>query len=281
MESSEECWSAEQLRAAEAQIEEQKRAWELKRLAALSGNDDERNLNESDPDALLTYSHQDAANQVKRKPGKPRNVKSKLSQATANHSPDPSSNSTVAGGKRRRRQNVTNPEKTTPVETAETTVVVAKNEPDKCPLTVSTPPPSQQPRRKRIRAARSEPTTPDGTLDESDSQSHNASPVPTMGDGSKTLSPRTRSRGTVNINLWTLDAKPLIPPARASPSPKLTSNKAKDGCCNSPSPTVSETYSNGCTEPATDGGLAVPVKKAKLAAAGDAAEPDLDLDVVS
>ncbi|KAI9564810.1 hypothetical protein GHT06_008551 [Daphnia sinensis] len=71
MESSEECWSAEQLRAAEAQIEEQKRAWELKRLATLTGNDDERGvLNDSNggitlepDDGLLTYSHQDSVNQ--------------------------------------------------------------------------------------------------------------------------------------------------------------------------------------------------------------------------
>ncbi|EFX80979.1 hypothetical protein DAPPUDRAFT_21484, partial [Daphnia pulex] len=71
MESSEECWSAEQLRAAEAQIEEQKRAWELKRLATLSGNDDERGrLNDSiggvsleNDGGLLTYAHQDSVNQ--------------------------------------------------------------------------------------------------------------------------------------------------------------------------------------------------------------------------
>merc|ERR1740128_1416455 len=72
MENSEACWSAEQLKAAEAQIEEQKKQWELRRVASLTGVDDERNNGletlsncaDAEAGALLTYSHQDSVNQI-------------------------------------------------------------------------------------------------------------------------------------------------------------------------------------------------------------------------
>lgn len=66
-------WTAEQLRAAEAEIEQQKREWEANRLAALQKQEeDEKRAAEEDD--LLTYSREDAQNQVnnnkfsKRKP---------------------------------------------------------------------------------------------------------------------------------------------------------------------------------------------------------------------
>jgi len=70
----------EQLR----QIEEQKKNWEMKRMAAMSGNDNEcfdPLTGEPDSNGLLTYN--DAVNQVKKKkPGRPR-TKSNLSQSAA------------------------------------------------------------------------------------------------------------------------------------------------------------------------------------------------------
>lgn len=41
-------------------------------------------------------------------------------------------------------------------------------------------------------------------------------------DGKNTSSPRTRSRGTVNVNLWTLDDSPILPPKRQKTFSKLS-----------------------------------------------------------
>lgn len=57
-------WTAEQLRAAEAEIEQQKREWEANRLATLKKvEEDARRATEEEND-LLTYSREDAQNQV-------------------------------------------------------------------------------------------------------------------------------------------------------------------------------------------------------------------------
>lgn len=60
-------WTAEQLRAAEAEIEQQKREWEANRLAALrKAEDDERRAQEEENE-VLTFSREDAKNQVNKK----------------------------------------------------------------------------------------------------------------------------------------------------------------------------------------------------------------------
>lgn len=264
MENSEECWSVEQLRAAEAQIEEQKRAWEMKRLAALTGNDDERGiLNDSvggigsEPDGLLTYSHQDAVNQVKKKPGKPRN-KSNLNQSIS--TPTEPSRGIV---RRKRRSHVK--------VSSESSEVQAKKEAIDDSVLDSTIPETDDSqlcvtpekfRRKRVRGlVNSGSTTPDVSDD--------ASPVVNQ---AKALSPRTRSRGTVNINLWTLDVKPLLPGAKTIPSPKASSNKVKDG--RSPVP-ANDVFSNGC-----ESENHIPSKKVKRTLSPDL-DNEPDLDVVS
>lgn len=56
-------WTAEQLRAAEAEIEQQKREWEANRLAAIKKEEDEEKR-AADEDEMLTYSREDAQNQV-------------------------------------------------------------------------------------------------------------------------------------------------------------------------------------------------------------------------
>lgn len=235
METSEECWSAEQLRLAEAQIEEQKRAWELKRLAALSGGDERNGTGapSHDADAPLTYAHQDAANQVKRRPGRPR-TKSNLNQSLA--SPASLPDATPPGGKRRGRRKKLAHTLSAPGE-------LVKKEPDgDC-----TP---DRPRRRRT-------ATPGDAVEPPVDDCSPAS------GSSRALSPRTRSRGTVNINLWTLDVKPLTPGARASPL------KGRDGA----SPVPETGLSNG---DAANG--AVPSKRARLAS--DPVDVDPDLDVV-
>lgn len=269
MESSEECWSAEQLRAAEAQIEEQKRAWELKRLATLTGNDDERGvLNDSNggvtlepDDGLLTYSHQDSVNQVKKKPGRPRS-KSNLNRSVGT----PSDVSCVSAPIRRKKRNhlkvsnelieVASIETVLKTEVVDCSLDANIMETDDSQLCVT----PEQSKRKRTRVSlKSESTTPDVSDDAS-----------SLSNSAKALSPRTRSRGTVNINLWTLDVKPLLPGVKGIPSPKTTTNKVKDGCSPVPS---NDVFSNGCESENN-----VPSKKAKRGLSAELdIDPDLDL----
>lgn len=56
-------WTAEQLRAAEAEIEQQKREWEANRLAAIK-KEEEDEKRAAEEDEMLTYSREDAQNQV-------------------------------------------------------------------------------------------------------------------------------------------------------------------------------------------------------------------------
>lgn len=57
-------WTAEQLRAAEAEIEQQKREWEANRLAALKKAEEDEKRAQAEENDLLTYSREDAKNQV-------------------------------------------------------------------------------------------------------------------------------------------------------------------------------------------------------------------------
>lgn len=264
METSEECWSAEQLRLAEAQIEEQKRAWELKRIAALSGNGDDRGtLNDSlggapqEPDGLLTYAHEDAVTQVKRKPGRPR-TKSNLSQSIAS---EPSPSTTPPGRKGRRRRKLAQ-------SLSAPTDLVVKKEPNhfdgENSFDANTSSISVTPERSRRRRQR-DSTSSD--LNMSETVFDDGSP----GAGNaKALSPRTRSRGTVNINLWTLDVKPLLPGAKTVSSPRSSSNKSKESC--SPVPANEISLSNGDVSDSP-----VPSKKAKLVSSDLDGDPDLDV----
>lgn len=59
-------WTAEQLRAAEEEIEAQKREWEANRLAALQ-KEEEMLKKEAEADEMLTYNRKDASNQVNNK----------------------------------------------------------------------------------------------------------------------------------------------------------------------------------------------------------------------
>lgn len=276
VEKSEECWSAEQLRVAEAQIEEQKKNWEMKRMAAMSGNDNDECFDaitgEPDSNGLLTYS--DAVNQVKKKkPGRPR-TKSNLSQSAAVVGPvvTPSSkqSSPVKGnsGKRRsgrkQHQVATSNDSLECFSTKEPLHITSVSIESEDRPESSTPDFSS---RKRTRlSTRSEPVTPDlETLvaDESQSQIVSSSNSVT----SRALSPRTRSRGAVKINLWSLDAKPHLPGS----SPKALPNRVKSEDC-SPSP---ELGSNGVDLESVV--TAVPTKKFRL----NELETDPDLDVVS
>lgn len=227
IENSEACWSAEQLKAAEAQIEEQKKQWELRRLAALTGNDDERNGGDSlcgESDGLLTYSHQDSVNQVKKKSSRCR-TRSQISQPQQQLAESQPLDTAVNCNQRTERR----------MKTQEMDLDDGLMTPNR--------------KRTRSSATRDGSVTPEVSLDIESGDS------PVLQNNSSAHSPRTRSRGSVNINLWTLDSK--------------LGTKT--------SPTLPKT--NGC-----DSSEKVPIKKLKMKPASAAAaelETESDLDVVS
>lgn len=71
-------WTAEQLRAAEAEIEQQKREWEANRLAALKKAEEDAKRAAEEENDMLTYSREDAQNQVNNKSNKRRPVNRRL-----------------------------------------------------------------------------------------------------------------------------------------------------------------------------------------------------------
>lgn len=71
-------WTAEQLRVAEAEIEQQKREWEANRLAALKKAEEDAKRAEEEENDLLTYSREDAKNQVNNKSLKRKPVNRRL-----------------------------------------------------------------------------------------------------------------------------------------------------------------------------------------------------------
>ncbi|XP_061401192.1 helicase domino-like, partial [Musca vetustissima] len=96
-------WTAEQLRAAEEELEAQKREWEANRLAALQ-KEEEMLKQEAENDEMLTYSRKDATNQVNRQKT---NVKTNSKRTNMARNRDRGS-ATAANNKRRRLQQLRN-----------------------------------------------------------------------------------------------------------------------------------------------------------------------------
>lgn len=184
IEETESAWSAEQLAAAAREIEDQKREWEQNRLAAMR-EEEERRARELDEDAdMLTYTREDATNQVSTKTKK---LKTKR----------------VAPKFKRRRMNIRT---RTFSESGQRTS-----------------------RRQLVKAVAAAAAADDsdagggGTRLNGDTDSGNSRDS-VQSESDLTLaalkapsnhvdqnSPRTRSRGTVAINLWTLDVSPILP----------------------------------------------------------------------
>ena len=260
METSEECWSLEQLRAAEAQIEEQKKAWELKRVASLTADAAIDEMNSQSAAAadsvgqMLTYSHEDSVNQVNNSKQTTTNTKQLRNSSCGSSASNRHRDQGGAGPSSSNSRCNNNAAKIGKRVGSRSTSTSAP-----CPATV--PRPKRAPRarigivaddanshgansnltscetvvdhrhhglengdavdtvdkrRKRTRSAvcktlESTPTT-STTPDLVDESAAAAAAASSGGEGVppvKGVSPRTRSRGTVNINLWTLDAKRL------------------------------------------------------------------------
>lgn len=173
VEESESAWSAEQLAAAEAEIEQQKRDWELGRLRALQEQqreeeEEEERLAEASPSDMLTYSSRDSHTQV---------------------------NSNSRGGRRRSVANQRQP-------------VRGRGTKRKLNTRAAGEKPQENGGVSNCSGSESSSSSEQSDEEsESESGSESASPNNSIDPNS----PRTRSRGAVKINLWTLDVSPILP----------------------------------------------------------------------
>nr|CAD7440361.1 unnamed protein product [Timema bartmani] len=166
MEETEATWSAEQLAAAEAEIEQQKHEWEMGRLRALQDEEERRARLTDEDDVLLTFSSEDAHNQVNTGSGRARRLRRRHSRTGSTTSEDKLSST---------------------------------EEEDSSS--------SEELRKARL----------------------GISKLPLLNNHTTPRqSPRTRSRGSVRINLWRLDMSSDVPDNRipVAPPPQTSTHRA-------------------------------------------------------
>lgn len=179
-----ESWSAEQFAAAERQIEEKKLEWEQNRLAAMKEEQERRARELEEENELLTFSREDANNQVSTKLKKLSSRRENVAQRRSNFKKDPEK----LNRSKRQRTQVDSPEN---------------------------PPPPKKHKTGTSSESEEHPSETEGDSETSQNkmdanQELNISVVPDQKIKTNN-SPRTRSRGTVAINLWTLDVSPILP----------------------------------------------------------------------
>lgn len=215
LESSDDGWAAEAERMA-AEIEQQKKEWELERLQALK-EEEERMAHNSDEE-ILTYSSADAHNQVniKKKGGRKGQVRAVNC-------------GTQRGGQSSKTQ-LTFDDQSDEYTSTESDPSLSDSEDenisDSGDSVISSEEASDtsQKKLKCVRQAEG-----DKVLDD-DPQSTVSPPSKVVFSKVSEDSPRTRSRGRVKINLWTLDVNPVLPGERPVPfSRKQLANLREQG----------------------------------------------------
>lgn len=216
IEETETMFSAEQLAAAEREIEERKREWEENRLAAMREEEKRRVREMEEESDLLTFSREDATNQVSKTPTTVNTNKKVILKRRGNkiltgkgvHVVKKIKRKKVIDvkrkGKCRRRVVAKRPRKEVVVETDSTTQS-SVSEPESVKVN------GDDSNTKWSCDTEMEVNT------ESDADS-DLIPLAKQCNISNITSnhidhnsPRTRSHGTVAINLWTLDVSPILP----------------------------------------------------------------------
>ncbi|KAL3268597.1 hypothetical protein HHI36_007704 [Cryptolaemus montrouzieri] len=212
IEQTESAWSAEQLAAAERQIEEQKLEWEQNRLAAMKEEEERRARELQEENDLLTFSREDAINQVSSKSKKlinkreivslrrsgtkrdlNRSLKQKIVKASLSEDQKPLCRKiTKSSGISSESEE---PQSETEVDSESSQVKI--NDEEYLPLN-------------------------NENISEDKPKDHN--------------SPRTRSRGTVAINLWTLDVSPILPGAKPTKNALIKDSDDEIDCLNDSRP---------------------------------------------
>lgn len=262
LESSDDGWAAEAERIA-AEIEQQKKEWELGRLQALR-EEEERMAHNSDED-LLTFSAVDAHNQV--------NIKKRKGRGRGRTPASPSKKGQVGRPRKstvfkEREKDATYSDSTTDSgsEFGDDTDEEISTESDMYGSDTSFNPMQKKPSGARIVSNREAGSN-------SQSNSSGKSVLSKLSEDS----PRTRSRGRVKINLWTLDVNPLLPGEKPVPFSKKQLASFRDQGLPIPtsdgsiSPSLSEDRSRSSSVQAVNGDMG--------REEGEVGE-DMDVDVV-
>lgn len=200
VEESEGSFSAAQLAAAERELEQQKKEWELDRLRALREEEERRMRLADDDEKPLTFGREDAQNQVNN---------TSTSKKLVNKKTPPSRRSARRGSQGARESSESETETTTSESESQEDQV--EDSPDE----ESSHTESQSQEDDDEEGEGEEEGEGGGRQNESkssgSSRSKNRSNRSTDKSSWDLNSPRTRSRGNVKINLWTLDVRPILP----------------------------------------------------------------------
>ncbi|KAJ8986040.1 hypothetical protein NQ317_013925 [Molorchus minor] len=216
IETTEAAWSAEHLAAAEREIEKQKREWEQHRLAAMKEEEERRARELEEENDIITFSREDATNQVSQKSKtlnrSKRFNRSKILSKSGKRlvKRTRSSNVKIKAKRKRTKKLIRRP------------IINMSEEKD----SDYHPDESQD-------STTMEETQLNGDVDNSigSSQSESNLVLSTLKQTSNHIdhnSPRTRSRGTVAINLWTLDVSPILPGEKPSRKSLKSNSVEKD-----------------------------------------------------
>lgn len=195
-------WSAEQLAAAEAEIEQQKREWELGRLQVLKEEADHRSRVTDDDDQLLTFSHEDAQNQVNNSTGPSNSDDSKRFVIGGSRRSRGSGRSRGRGRGRTRNHIGAHNYSASDSDTSSSNDVNAASSVD------------EEDDESDDKDSSSGDESYIGCSRNNHSSASRKATIPNNHRLTSPNSPRTRSRGAVSIDLWTLDVSPILPGVR-------------------------------------------------------------------
>lgn len=202
VEDTEAAWSAEQLAAAEAEIEQQKREWELGRLQVLKEEADRHTRVTDDDEQLLTFSHEDAHNQVNNSTGPTNSDDSKRFVVGGSRRPRGSGRGRGRGRGRTRNHSGAHNYSASDSDASSCNDANATSSVDE---------------EDEDSDEKDSSSGDESYIGGSRSNRSSASRKPTIPNNHRLTSPnspRTRSRGTVSIDLWTLDVSPILPGVR-------------------------------------------------------------------
>lgn len=198
VEDTEAVWSAEQLAAAEAEIEQQKREWELGRLQVLKEEAGHHTQVTDDDEQLLTFSHEDAHNQVNNSTGPNNSDESKRSVVGSSRRSRGGSRGRGRGRGGNRNYSGGRNSSASDIDTSSCNDVNAASSID------------EEEEESDEKDSSSDDESYIGSRYSRNSGNRKAT-IPNNHRLISSNSPRTRSSGTVSINLWTLDVSPILP----------------------------------------------------------------------
>nr|XP_050859524.1 helicase domino isoform X2 [Vespula vulgaris] len=204
VEESEGTFSAAQLAAAERELEEQKKEWEMDRLRALREEEERRMRLADDDEKPLTFGREDAQNQVNSANNSKKLVNKKVPQ-----------------GRRRRRGSRKRNSRSTRESSESETETTTESDSDSQEEDVVEDSLDEESSHTESQSQGDEEDEEEETDNRNDSERgtypkrNNRSNKPCDQNHFDLNSPRTRSRGNVKINLWTLDVSPILPGIKA------------------------------------------------------------------